>query len=37
MIFPIVIFILPVLFVIALGPALISVMHDMELLGIGKK
>jgi tight adherence protein C len=37
MLFPIVIFILPVLFVITLVPGLISVMHDMELLGIGKK
>src|SRR6266446_2558 len=37
MLFPIVIFILPVLFVITLVPGLISVMHDMELLGIGRK
>src|SRR6266849_7641625 len=37
MLFPIVIFILPVLFVITLVPGLISVLHDMELLGIGKK
>ena len=36
MLFPI-IFISPVLFVIALVPGLISVLHDMELLGIGKK
>src|SRR5260370_2221653 len=35
MLFPIVIFILPVLFVITLVPGLISVLHDMELLGIG--
>lgn len=33
MLFPIVIFILPVLFVITLVPALISVLHDMEMLG----
>ncbi|MBI1788892.1 MAG: type II secretion system F family protein [Acidobacteria bacterium] len=32
MLFPIVIFILPVLFVIALGPGVISVIHDLELL-----
>jgi tight adherence protein C len=37
MLFPIVIFILPVLFVITLVPGLISVLHDMELLGIGRK
>jgi tight adherence protein C len=36
MLFPIVIFILPVLFVITLAPGLISVMHDMETLGIGR-
>jgi tight adherence protein C len=36
MLFPIVIFILPVLFVITLVPGLISVMHDMELLGVGR-
>jgi tight adherence protein C len=36
MLFPIVIFILPVLFVITLVPGLISVMHDMETLGIGR-
>jgi hypothetical protein len=29
--------ILPVLFVITLVPGLISVLHDMELLGIGRK
>jgi tight adherence protein C len=37
MLFPIVIFILPVLFVITLVPGLISVLHDMELLGIGRR
>jgi tight adherence protein C len=37
MLFPIVIFILPVLFVITLVPGLLSVIHDMELLGIGRK
>ena len=37
MLFPIVIFILPVLFIITLAPGLISFLHDMELLGIGKK
>ena len=37
MLFPIVIFILPVLFVITLVPGLISVMHDMELLGVGRR
>ena len=36
MLFPIVIFILPVLFVITLVPGLISVLHDMELLGVGR-
>jgi Flp pilus assembly protein TadB len=36
MLFPIVIFIVPVLFVITLVPGLISVLHDMELLGIGR-
>jgi tight adherence protein C len=36
MLFPIVIFILPVLFVITLVPGLISVMHDMETLGVGR-
>ena len=36
MLFPIVLFILPVLFVITLVPGLISVIHDMELLGIGR-
>jgi tight adherence protein C len=35
MLFPIVIFILPVLFVITLVPGLISVLHDMQLLGVG--
>jgi tight adherence protein C len=33
MLFPIVIFILPVLFVITLVPGMISVMHDMKMLG----
>ena len=37
MLFPIVLFILPVLFVITLVPGLISVLHDMELLGIGRR
>lgn len=37
MLFPIVIFILPVLFVITLVPGLISVLHDMQLLGVGNK
>ena len=37
MLFPIVIFILPVLFVITLVPGLISVLHDMELLGVGRQ
>jgi tight adherence protein C len=37
MLFPIVLFILPVLFVITLVPGLISVIHDMELLGIGRR
>src|SRR5207248_2452900 len=37
MLFPIVLFILPVLFVITLVPGLISVMHDMELLGVGRR
>jgi tight adherence protein C len=37
MLFPIVIFILPVLFVITLVPGLLSVIHDMELLGIGRR
>ena len=37
MLFPIVSFSLPVLFVITLAPGLISVLHDMELLGIGRK
>jgi tight adherence protein C len=36
MLFPIVIFILPVLFVIALGPGVISVIHDLELLNRGR-
>jgi len=36
MLFPIVIFILPVLFVIALAPAVISALRDMELLGVGR-
>src|SRR5947207_2470040 len=36
MLFPIVVFILPVLFVITLVPGLISVIHDMELLGVGR-
>jgi hypothetical protein len=31
-----VIFILPVLFVITLVPGLISVMHDMETLGVSR-
>jgi tight adherence protein C len=35
MLFPIVIFILPVLFVITLVPGMISVMHDMQTLGVG--
>ena len=33
MLFPIVIFILPVLFVITLVPGMMSVLHDMQLLG----
>ena len=33
MLFPIVLFILPVLFVITLVPAIIHTMHDMQLLG----
>jgi tight adherence protein C len=36
MLFPIVIFILPVLFVITLVPGMISVMHDMKMLGGAK-
>ncbi len=36
MLFPIVLFILPVLFVITLVPAVIKTMHDMQLLGTGK-
>ncbi len=35
MLFPIVLFILPVLFVITLVPAIIHTMHDMQLLGGG--
>ncbi len=36
MLFPIVIFILPVLFVITLVPGLLSVLHDLQLLGGGR-
>lgn len=36
MLFPIVLFILPCLFVITLVPGMISVLHDMKLLGGGK-
>ncbi len=36
MLFPIVLFILPVLFVITLVPAIIHTMHDMQLLGAGR-
>jgi tight adherence protein C len=36
MLFPIVIFILPVLFIITIGPGFISVMNNLKLLGGGK-
>jgi len=36
MLFPIVIFILPVLFIITLGPGLLSVLRDLKLLGGGR-
>jgi len=36
MLFPIVLFILPVLFVITLVPAIIHTMYDMQLLGGGR-
>jgi len=36
MLFPIVIFILPVLFVITLVPGMLSVMRDLKLLGAGR-
>lgn len=36
MLFPIVVFILPVLFVITLVPGLLSVLHDLKLLGGGR-
>jgi len=36
MLFPIVIFILPVLFIITLGPGLLSVLKDLKLLGAGR-
>lgn len=36
MLFPIVIFILPVLFVITLVPGMLSVLHDLKLLGGGR-
>ena len=35
MLFPIVIFILPVLFVITLVPGMLSVLHDLKMLGGG--
>jgi len=36
MLFPIVIFILPVLFVITLVPGMISVLKDLKMLGGGR-
>ena len=36
MLFPIVIFILPVLFVIALMPGMLSVLRDLKMLGAGR-
>jgi hypothetical protein len=36
MLFPIVLFILPVLFVITLVPAVIKTLQDMQLLGRGR-
>jgi tight adherence protein C len=36
MIFPIVLFILPALFVITLGPAVIKTIHDMQALGASR-
>jgi pilus assembly protein TadC len=36
MLFPIVIFILPVLFVITLVPGMLSVLKDLKLLGAGR-
>ena len=37
MLFPIVIFILPVLFVITLVPGVISALRDMEMIGVGRR
>ena len=36
MLFPIVVFILPVLFVITLVPGMLSVLKDLKLLGAGR-
>jgi pilus assembly protein TadC len=36
MLFPIVIFILPVLFVITLVPGMLSVLRDLKMLGAGR-
>jgi tight adherence protein C len=36
MLFPIVVFILPVLFIITLVPGMLSVMKDLKLLGAGR-
>jgi pilus assembly protein TadC len=36
MLFPIVIFILPVLFVITLAPGMLSVLRDLKMLGAGR-